>query len=78
MGEVVDLTPVFEELVLLEVPLQIFSENADDMQEAKEKAGHMRPTRCTMPGSVRKWQRKWILDLPVWQSSLNPRTNRRT
>ena len=32
VGEVVDPTPVFEELVLLEVPLQIFSENADEMQ----------------------------------------------
>ncbi|NOS30832.1 YceD family protein, partial [Staphylococcus aureus] len=37
VGEVVDPTPVFEELVLLEVPLQIFSENADDMQEAEGK-----------------------------------------
>lgn len=35
VGETIDLTPVFEELVLLEVPLQIFSPNADDMTEAK-------------------------------------------
>ena len=35
VGDVVDTTPVFEELVLLEVPLQIFSENADDMKQAK-------------------------------------------
>lgn len=37
VGEVVDLTPVFEELVLLEVPLQIYGESAKDMQEAEGK-----------------------------------------
>ena len=37
MGETIDPTPVFEELVLLEVPLQIFGENADDMQQAEGK-----------------------------------------
>ena len=37
VGEVFDPTPVFEELVLLEVPLQIFSEKAAEMQEAEGK-----------------------------------------
>lgn len=37
IGEVIDPTPVFEELVLLEVPLQIFSENADEMLSAEGK-----------------------------------------
>jgi uncharacterized protein len=37
VGDVVDPTPVFEELVLLEVPLQIYSEQADDMQQAEGK-----------------------------------------
>ncbi|MCZ2258887.1 YceD family protein [Sporosarcina sp. G11-34] len=36
-GDFVDPTPVFEELVLLEVPLQIFGENAENMTEAKGK-----------------------------------------
>ncbi|WP_040227943.1 YceD family protein [Bhargavaea cecembensis] len=34
-GEVVDPTPVFEELVLLEVPIQIFSEEAARSMEGK-------------------------------------------
>lgn len=37
VGEVIDPTPVFEELVLLEVPLQIYSENADEMRKAEGK-----------------------------------------
>ena len=37
IGEFIDFTPVFEELVLLEVPLQIFSENADKMMKAEGK-----------------------------------------
>ncbi|MBE1553572.1 YceD family protein [Sporosarcina limicola] len=37
VGEIIDPTPVFEELVLLEVPLQIFSENADEMKQAEGK-----------------------------------------
>lgn len=36
-GEVIDPTPVFEELVLLEVPLQIYGENAEKMVEAEGK-----------------------------------------
>ncbi|MDW0111882.1 MULTISPECIES: YceD family protein [Sporosarcina] len=37
IGEVVDPTPVFEELILLEVPLQIFSEKANEMKSAEGK-----------------------------------------
>ena len=37
VGETIDPTPVFEELVLLEVPLQVFSENADEMKQAEGK-----------------------------------------
>lgn len=37
IGEVVDPTPVFEELILLEVPLQIISEKAEDMTSAEGK-----------------------------------------
>ncbi|CAM3087355.1 YceD family protein [Filibacter tadaridae] len=37
IGDVIDPTPVFEELVLLEVPLQIHSENADEMVQAEGK-----------------------------------------
>lgn len=37
IGEVVDPTPVFEELILLEVPLQIFSEKAEEMKSAEGK-----------------------------------------
>ncbi len=36
-GDVVDPTPVFEELVLLEVPLQIIGENAEKMEQAEGK-----------------------------------------
>jgi uncharacterized protein len=36
-GDFVDLTPVFEELVLLEVPLQVFSKDADDVKTAEGK-----------------------------------------
>lgn len=37
VGDVIDPTPVFEELVLLEVPLQVYSEDADDLQKASGK-----------------------------------------
>ncbi len=37
VGETIDPTPVFEELVLLEVPLQVFSEYADNMQQVEGK-----------------------------------------
>lgn len=37
VGEVVDPTPVFEELLLLEIPLQVFSKHADKMTHAKGK-----------------------------------------
>ncbi|WP_432359510.1 YceD family protein [Sporosarcina sp. UB5] len=37
VGEVIDPTPIFEELILLEVPLQIFGENADEMKSAEGK-----------------------------------------
>nr|WP_285853241.1 YceD family protein [Sporosarcina luteola] len=37
IGEIIDPTPIFEELILLEVPLQIFSENAADMKSAEGK-----------------------------------------
>lgn len=37
IGEVVDPTPVFEELILLEVPLQIISEKAEGMTSAEGK-----------------------------------------
>ncbi|MFD1204047.1 YceD family protein [Sporosarcina contaminans] len=37
IGEVVDPTPVFEELILLEVPLQVFSEKAKEMTKAEGK-----------------------------------------
>lgn len=30
-NDVVDLTPIIEELILLEIPIQIYSENADDL-----------------------------------------------
>ena len=53
IGDFVDPTPVFEELVLLEVPLQVFSEKAEEMKRLKEKVGHMRLTRNTMLGSRR-------------------------
>ncbi|MHA6258603.1 YceD family protein [Sporosarcina sp. CAU 1771] len=36
-GEVIDLIPVFEDLVLLEVPLQIYGESAADMKVAEGK-----------------------------------------
>ena len=36
-GDIIDPKPVFEELVLLEVPLQIFGENADEMKQADGK-----------------------------------------
>ena len=36
-GDFVELTPVFEELVLLELPLQVFSEEAREMNEAEGK-----------------------------------------
>lgn len=36
-GDFVELTPVFEELVLLEVPLQVYSEEADDMKKVEGK-----------------------------------------
>ncbi|HEX5564169.1 MAG TPA: YceD family protein [Sporosarcina sp.] len=37
IGEIIDPTPVFEELVLLEVPLQVFSVNAEKMTSAEGK-----------------------------------------
>ncbi|WP_438316866.1 YceD family protein [Sporosarcina sp. FA9] len=37
VGDFVVLTPVFEELVLLEVPLQVFGANADKMKQADGK-----------------------------------------
>lgn len=36
-GEVIDPTPLFEELILLEVPLQIFSEEAEKVRRAEGK-----------------------------------------
>ena len=36
-GDFVELTPVFEELVLLELPLQVFSEEAKKINEAEGK-----------------------------------------
>lgn len=37
VGDVIDPTPLFEELVLLEVPLQVFSDNADGMKQTEGK-----------------------------------------
>jgi len=37
LGDVVDPTPVLEELVLLEVPLQVYSDNAGQMTSAEGK-----------------------------------------
>lgn len=36
-GETIDFGPVLEELVLLEVPLQVYSEEAEDMKQAEGK-----------------------------------------
>lgn len=36
-AELIDFTPVLEELVLLEIPLQVFCENADEMQQVEGK-----------------------------------------
>jgi uncharacterized protein len=37
VGEIIDPTPIFEELILLEVPMQIFSEKAEEMTGAEGK-----------------------------------------
>ncbi|GKV55693.1 hypothetical protein NCCP2222_16400 [Sporosarcina sp. NCCP-2222] len=37
VGEVIDPTPILEELVLLEVPLQIFGDTAEEMKAAEGK-----------------------------------------
>lgn len=37
IGEVIDPTPLLEELILLEIPLQVFSEQADEMKHAEGK-----------------------------------------
>ncbi|ARK25677.1 metal-binding protein [Sporosarcina sp. P37] len=36
-GETIDFTPVLEELILLEIPLQVFCENTDEMQQVEGK-----------------------------------------
>ena len=36
-AELIDFTPVLEELILLEIPLQVFCENANEMQQVEGK-----------------------------------------
>ncbi|WP_153731192.1 YceD family protein [Sporosarcina obsidiansis] len=36
-GEVIDFTPVLEELILLEIPMQVFCDSAEDRQQAEGK-----------------------------------------
>src|SRR5690606_9963531 len=36
-GEIIDFIPVLEELILLEIPMQVFCDNADEMQQVEGK-----------------------------------------